>query len=336
MIPELAAIAVVILIGIAEVMHAARVKRLSALAFGPSGKPALWAHAVPVLRPVAAGLLCWGLLTLMDLKPKVYKAKAVEEDEFRHILIALDVSPSMKLEDAGPEKKQRRSMRAFELMQSFFKRVSVDQMRLSLVAFYTKALPVVVDTKDPDIIRNFLEDMDMYQAFENGQTEIFKGLEEAARIAKDEKWKPGSATLVVISDGDSVPATGMPKMPPAVRDVVVVGVGDPRVGKFIDGRQSRQDASALRQIALRLGGTYHDGNTKHLKSDLLAKLTDIETVSPFEKLTKREYALAACALGSLVLAGLPILLQLFGTAWNPGRRRVAQKAVAVATAQSEV
>ena len=320
MIPELAAIATVILVGIAEVMHISRVKRLAPLAFGPEGKPALWAHMVPVLRPVAAGLLCWGLLTLWDSQPKVYKAKAVEDDEFRHIIIALDVSPSMKLEDAGPEGKQRRSMRAFDLMQSFFKRVSVDQMRLSLVAFYTKALPVVVDTKDPDIIRNFLEDMDMYQAFEGGSTEIFKGLEEAARIAKDEKWRPGSATLVVISDGDSVPATGMPKMPPAIRDVVVVGVGDPRVGKFIDGRQSRQDASTLRQIALRLGGVYHDGNSKHLKSELLAKLTDIETESPFEKLTKREYALAACALGALILAGLPFLLQLAGTSWRPGRR----------------
>jgi Ca-activated chloride channel family protein len=320
MIPELAAIAVVILIGIAEVMHMGRVRRLAPLAFGPGGRPALWAHMVPVLRPVAAGLLCWGLLTLWDADPKVYKAKALEEDEFRHIIIALDVSPSMKLEDAGPEGKQRRSLRAFDLMQSFFKRVSVDQMRLSLVAFYTKALPVVIDTKDADIVRHFLEDMDMYQAFDHGSTEIFKGLEESARMARDEKWKPGSATLVVISDGDSVPATGMPKMPPAIRDVLVVGVGDPRVGKFIDGRQSRQDASTLRQIALRLGGTYHDGNTKHLKSELLAKLTDIDIESPFDKLTKREYALAAVTLGSLILAALPVLLQLMGTAWRPGRR----------------
>ena len=215
-------------------------------------------------------------------------------------------------------------MRAFDLMQSFFKRVSVDQMRLSLVAFYTSALPVVVDTKDPDIVRNFLEDMDMYQAFEHGSTEIFKGLEESARIAKESGWKPGSATLVVISDGDSVPATGMPKMPAAIRDVVVVGVGDSRVGKQLDGRQSRQDASTLRQIALRLGGTYHDGNTKHLKSDLLTKLTDVETESPFDKLTKREYALAAVVIGALTLGLLPVLLQLAGTAWRPGRRKAVE------------
>jgi len=321
MIPELTAIAVVLLAGIAEIIHLGRVRRLAPLAFGPGGRPAIWVNLVPVLRPVAAGLLCWGLLALWEADPKVYRAKAVEEEDFRHIIIALDVSPSMKLEDAGPEGKQRRSLRAFDLMQSFFKRVSVDQMRMSLVAFYTKALPVVVDTKDPDIVRNFLEDMDMYQAFDHGSTEIFTGLAEAARIAKEERWKAGSATLVVISDGDSVPATGMPKMPAAIRDVVVVGVGDPRVGKFIDGRQSRQDASALRQIALRLGGVYHDGNTNHLKSDLLSKLTEIETESPFEKLSKREYALAACAIGSLVLAVLPLLLQLAGTSWRPGRRR---------------
>ncbi|MFT4547330.1 MAG: Ca-activated chloride channel family protein [Verrucomicrobiales bacterium] len=320
MIAELVAIAVVILFGIGEILHLSRVRRLASLAFGPHGKPALWVGMVPVLRPVAAGLLCWGLITLWSISPRVYKAKAVEDEDFRHIIIALDVSPSMKLEDAGVDGKQRRSLRAFDLMQSFFKRVSVDQMRLSLVAFYTEALPVVVDTKDPDIIRNFLEDMDMYQAFENGSTEIFKGLEESARIAKDEGWKAGSATLVVISDGDSVPATGMPKMPPSIRDVVVVGVGDSRVGKFIDGRQSRQDSSALRQIALRLGGTYHDGNTKHLKSELLASLTDVETENPLDKLSKREYALAACGLGAFLLAILPILLQLIGTSWRPGRR----------------
>ena len=320
MLPELIAIAVMILLGIGEIFHATRVRRLAPLAFGPSSRPALWAHMAPVLRPVGAGLLCWGIITLLTVEPKVYKAKVVEEDEYRHILIALDVSPSMKLDDAGVDKKQRRSKRAFDLMQSFFKRVSVDQMRLSLVAFYTDALPVVVDTKDPDVIRNFLDDRDMYQIFEKGETEIFKGIEECARIAKEERWKPGSATLVIMSDGDSVPSTGMPKLPPAIRDVLVVGVGDPRVGKSINGRQSRQDAATLRQIALRLGGIYHDGNTKHFKTDVLMQLTDVEKESAFEKLTKREYALAACAIGGMLLAGLPILLQLAGTAWRPGRR----------------
>ncbi len=39
MIPELAAIAVVLLAGIAEIMHLGRVRRLAPLAFGPVADP---------------------------------------------------------------------------------------------------------------------------------------------------------------------------------------------------------------------------------------------------------------------------------------------------------
>jgi Ca-activated chloride channel family protein len=124
--------------------------------------------------------------------------------------------------------------------------------------------------------------------------------------------------LILLSDGDTVPATGMPTLPASISDVLVVGVGDPRAGTFIDGRQSRQDASALRQIATRLNGTYFDANEKHLPTDLLNRLTIIPRVSPFEKLTRREYALIACGAGATVLAFLPLLLRHFGTAWRPG------------------
>ena len=37
-----------------------------------------------------------------------------------------------------------------------------------------------------------------------------------------------------------------------------------------------------------------------------------------EKLTRREYALIACGLGSTILALLPLLLHLAGTRWTPG------------------
>jgi Ca-activated chloride channel family protein len=124
--------------------------------------------------------------------------------------------------------------------------------------------------------------------------------------------------LLLLSDGDTVPATGMPKLPASIADVLVVGVGDPRSGSFIDGRMSRQDASTLRQIAVRLNGTYHDGNQKHLSSELLSQLTVIPRKTAFEQLTRREYALVACGLGGTVLALLPMLLHYWGTRWRPG------------------
>lgn len=321
MVAEAISIAVMIVAVLTETLHSRRVKRVAPLAFGPKKRPALWALLAPWLRIAAIGLLAWGLTTLFMIKPKVYKAKTLAEDELRHVVLILDVSPSMKLKDAGPEKKLTRGERAFSLMESFFKRVSISQMRLSMVAVYNGAKPVVVDTKDVDVVRNFLDGMEMYQAFDTGNTQLFDGLEEAVKIAAD--WRANSTTFIVISDGDTVPAKGMPKLPRSVDGVVVVGVGDPKSGSFIDGRQSRQDVSTLRQIALRLGGEYHDGNEKHLPTELIVDLTSVENEDPFEKLSRREYALIACGIGAIILALLPVLLGIGGTTWKPGVRTPA-------------
>jgi Ca-activated chloride channel homolog len=84
-------------------------------------------------------------------------------------------------------------------------------------------------------------------------------------------------------------------------------------------------ASTLRQIAVRLNGTYHDGNQKHLSSELLSQLAVIPRKTAFEQLTRREYALLACGLGGTVLALLPMLLHYRGTRWRPGIHAASRK-----------
>ena len=79
----------------------------------------------------------------------------------------------------------------------------------------------------------------------------------------------------------------------------------------------------LRQIAIRLGGVYHDGNERHVSSNVLSAIAQSGEASAIEQLTKREYALMACALGSLLLALLPLALHRWGTAWAPGVMRPA-------------
>jgi Ca-activated chloride channel family protein len=312
----LAAIVVVVLAIAAELLHARRIQRVAVLAFGPAGRPAPWAWSAPLLRVAGLGAACWGLVTLMLLTPKVHAAKTLKESEYRHVVLVLDVSPSMRLDDAGPKGDQQRMKRASEVMDSFFKRVAIEQYRISVIAVYNGAKPVVVDTKDVEVVRNILGDLPMHHAFPAGKTDIFSGLEEAAKIAHP--WKPRSTTVILVSDGDTVPATGMPKMPASVAHVLIVGIGDPRTGKFIDGRQSRQDASTLRQVAARLSGTYHNGNEKHLSTELLRQLTESSTAGPLDRLSRREYALIACGVGSAVFALLPLLLHYAGTRWRPG------------------
>ena len=154
--------------------------------------------------------------------------------------------------------------------------------------------------------------------FGNCVTNIFSGIHEAARIAAP--WERDSTTLLVLSDGDTVPASGMPRLPVSIKDVVLAGVGDARTWKFINGHQSRQEAASLQQIAVRLRGTYHDGNARQLPSDLLRRVTALPEKGVFQKLTRREYALAALGFGAIVSAMLPWLLLGFGSAWKPGVR----------------
>lgn len=324
MVAVLSAVAVFLLVIGAELIHSARVRRLARIAFGPGGRPAAWVHAVPFLRATAMAAMVWGFVTLLFLNPKVHRGEALQQGEKpSHILIILDVSPSMRLEDAGPELKLGRRRRAQHIMDSFFNRVPMEQHRVSVVAVYNDAKPVVVDTEDIEVIRNILDGLPLDQAFVAGETDLFAGLEEAIRIAKP--WEPRSTMLLVITDGDTIPATGMPRMPSSVRDVLVVGLGDPTKGSFIDGHQSRQDTATLRQMAVRLGGTYHNGNENHISTATLNRMTGRTKPGVFDKLTEREYALIACGAGSLLFAALPILLHFCGTSWRPGTQVVERR-----------
>jgi Ca-activated chloride channel homolog len=322
MVAELATAAVVLLAIAAEYLHARRCRRVAGLAFGPENRPARWVLAAPLLRMLAIGCTCWGLATLLLLQPKVHKIGEIEEGEYRHLLLVLDVSPSMRLEDAGPTRKESRMKRAAALLTSFFERVPMERYRVSVIAVYTGAKPVVLDTRDLEVVRNILSDLPMHHAFTPGPTDMFSGLVEAAKVAKP--WQPGSTTLVLISDGDTVPATGMPAMPTSIRHVLVIGVGDAQTGTYIDGHQSRQDSSTLRQVAARLNGVYHDGNEKQIPTDVLRGVTFFTGKAKLEQLGAREYALMACGGGASVLALLPVLLHFLGTRWRPGVQKKTQ------------
>jgi len=317
-VPILVAISTAVLAAGAEALHTRRVAKVRHLAFGPSGRFSAITILAPILRVLFLGGLAWALTTILYLEPKPHRSetKEVESKERRHLLLVVDVSPSMKLKDSGEDSGLSRTERASKLVQSLFKRTTDDKLHVTMIAVYNGAKPVVQESRDMEVILNFLDGLPLSSVFPVGKTRLFDGLEEAAKIARD--WPPNSATLLLVSDGDTVPATGMPKMPPSIGGALVMGVGNPTKGSMIDGRQSRQDVGALQQIASRLGGEYHDGNIRHVPTSVLKDLGSLKADDDGLKLTLREYALITAAISAIGLALLPILLRSFATPFSPG------------------
>lgn len=334
MVILVATAAVCVLLAAGELLHRRRVRRLAHLVFGPGAAPRPFLRAVGWLRVLAGGLVAFGLMALMEAPPRVHVADHVADEDWRHLVLVHDVSPSMLLRDAGPDGRQSRAERAHDLVESLFERVSIGKFKISIIATYNGAKPVVIDTKDIELVRHILSAIDMRYAFKAGSTRLFDGIAEAARIARP--WAPKSALLVIVSDGDTVPATGMPELPPAFGGTLVIGVGDARTGRFIAGHQSRQDTSTLRQVATRLGGEFHDGNRRQVPSDVLAAAAEDARKPLVERLTLREYALLAVAVGAALLAALPLVLHYLGTRHRPGvplRRAETSREVAASLAR---
>ena len=306
---------------LAEWWHSRRIRRVGRLAFGPLGQARVWTRCAPPARVLALTAMAWGLVTLFFIRPRTANYDQIPEGGYRHLIIAWDVSPSMQLDDGGfdmgKQNKRTRAQRGAKVLLSLFERIALDQVRISIVAFFTGAKPVVVDTHDLNVVKNILDDLPLDRAFDPGKTSVISGIEESVKLANG--WEPGSTTLLVVSDGDTVPDTGLPDLPPSINKVLVAGVGDPRRGVFIDGHMSRQNSRVLRQLARRLGGEYVDVNDVQIPTSQLAELAGVRNlVDPGEK-GRREIALACVATGAGLLALLPATLAFFGSPWHSGR-----------------
>jgi Ca-activated chloride channel homolog len=329
----LGALIVAALVGLAEWLHARRVARVARLAFGATGAPRPWARAVPILRSLAAGMVAWGLGTLASLDPVEVDTQPARNAS-KHLLLCFDASPSMHIADAGPERdKVSRAIWGGKVVQGILDRLDMETTRVTVVAFYTDALPVVRETFDKEVIRNILDGLPMYAAFQPGGTDVSKGIAEAIEIARP--WPKQSTLLVVVSDGDSAAGPPPGRLPSSIADSLVIGIGDPNRSTTMWGRPSRQDVTSLRQVAARLGGRYHDGNQKHLPSAVLDELTLIQP-RPGSDLALRDAALFATGVGAFTLAFATPLLQLAGRRRWPAAAASARPAGDAATPRTTV
>ena len=299
---------------LAEWMHARRVRRVAALAFGPAAKPRGWTVLAPPLRVLAFAGVVWSLVTLLAFEgsSRLHERNAAAT---RHLMVLLDVSPSMETTDAGESGAQTRRDRAAALLRSVLERANSDQTKITLASFYSDAMLLVKECADREVIWNFADNLPLHMAYRPGKTSLLKSINTGGEFVRDFPRK--SVTFLVLTDGDTVPDSGLKPMPSAVADLLIVGVGSATRGTFLDGHLSRQDHANLSQLARRLGGQYHDGNTKQVPTPLLRHLTAADERTDKLQLSLRTLAILTLAASAGLLCLLPLLLEHFGSAWKP-------------------
>jgi Ca-activated chloride channel family protein len=202
-----------------------------------------------------------------------------------------------------------RGVWAGKVLQGILDRLDMTDTRVSMIAFYSRAIPMLQDSTDKNVLSNLMDGLPLYTAFKPGQTDMQAGIDAAFEMAKG--WARDSTTLVVISDGDLDKPVNIARRPISIADAIVIGVGDPSRATPISGHASRQDQWTLKSVAAKLDGYYHEGNTKHLPTAVLDELTMIAPrVS--DGLGLREAGLLALGIGCTVLGVLTPLLTLFG------------------------
>ena len=308
-----AALATALLAGLGEWLHARRIRRIAPLAFGPDAQPRAWTRAIPWLRVAAIATAAWSLVTLVSFDNRTRESKTGNNVE-RHLVVMLDVSPSMLLTDAGESGEMTRNARAAELLKSVLDQLPDEHVSLTALGFYTEARMLVERCRDRELLLHLASGTPFHITYKPGKTDILASVNEAGKLIKDLPRK--SATLLILSDGDSLPPTGLQPLPPAVAQAVVIGVGDPARGSFIDGHQSRQDTANLGQLARRLGARYYDCNFRPLPREALESLTAEPSVGSKWRVDRRMAALLLLAGSTSMLVLIPLFLDAFGSPWR--------------------
>lgn len=299
----------------AEKLHERRCRAVARLATGPTGRPRRWVGGLWMVKAIALGGMAWALATLYYGNGGVFSQRETTEDrreDRRHILFVADLSPSMLIEDAGPHGDMTRAARIHEVVDGILQRLDGDQI-YSVVGFYTEAMPVVVDAQDVELVRNVFNGLPIHYAMLAGKTDLGTGIQKTLDHLQD--YPEESTTVFICTDGDTVPMGSIPKRPTTVRDVYVLGVGNPHQGTFIDDHMSRQEAPVLRTLAGRLRGHYYDVNEKHVSTLSLGTLAMGAGVSKIAY-DLVDFAIFVFAAGAIILTLIPVLLEYFGSDWK--------------------
>src|SRR5262249_21852150 len=210
------------------------------------------------------------------------------------IVLALDLSPSMRAEDFRPH---NRLYVAKQPAREFVRQREHD--RLGLVAFAGTSFTVCPLTLDHDVLLELLDGLD-FGLVEDG-TAIGMGL--ATSVARLRESKTPSKVVILLTDGQNNrgaidPLTGA-ELARALGvkvytvlvgrgGVVPVPVDDPLMGRRIENIRMDVDETTLRQIAERTGGRFYRATESRALEGIYAEIDHLER-APIRSIDYRDY-----------------------------------------------
>jgi Ca-activated chloride channel family protein len=331
-VPPVGAATALLLAILAEWLQARRVRRMGRLAFGPDGRARRWTFAVAPFRMLCLAVMAWSLLTLLmaHLSLGGHGDAPRTRNHAETVFLVLDYSPSMMIEDAGPDsKKLTRKQRMRDVVNAIVDRLG-EHVDYTLIGFYTRAYPLCEKVFDRRVVRNVLNNLPIEVAMENGPTDLGRAISESLHRAAgtdgdQPRYRKNSITFILVTDGDTLEMPALPEVPDTIRRALVLGVGDVEKGVVLNGHLSHQEPETLRSIARHFAGEYVDVNAKHLPSAAMGTLLPPLAEVAGGGVSRTHAALVLFVAFSALYALLPVGLELFGSAWRVAPRNAGHE-----------
>lgn len=259
-------------------------RRRAAARYAGSGLALLRSGRVSAARrrlKTALVLLAAALLVLAVARPQHGRQQVVLPRAGSDVVVAMDVSRSMGVQDVQPSRLDHAKQAATAL---------IDHLAGNRVALVVFAGSAVVDfplTTDLQAARQVTDSLGILDSGVKGGTDLAAAINTAGRVLKGDQTR--GKVIVIISDGEDLAGNDLQAAARAAGDGLIietVGVGtqnggqviavDPRTKKatpVIDpdtGRTaiSHRNDGNLRQLAAAGHGASYDGNSKDFAFDL--------------------------------------------------------------------
>src|SRR5262249_21102789 len=210
-------------------------------------------------RHLAAGafLLCLATLACALARPAMDTKRPLERAT---VMIAIDVSLSMRAEEVAPSRLQA----AQEAAKEFVKTLP-DSYNIGLVAFSKSASVLVSPGKDKAAVNQAIDGLQLAEATATGE-----------------------AVFTCLSAIQSVPADGSPGLPPA--PVLLLSDGDRTAGRPIEDAASAASAANIPVSTIAFGT---DSGTVSIQGQLQRVPVDRPSLQKLAEITKGHYYEAA-------------------------------------------